>query len=844
MRTPFRIALLLATLLPSSARAEDAAPAAHLAAVMSSRFCADCHPDIYAEHAQNTHGRAFTDEEVRLATGRFGHGDCIRCHTPRPIFETGNGLNPQRRFHDLEEGNSCMTCHWKPDYDYSKFQGGKECDGAFDPRVGEVEACASCHRNHGTPYQWEKSPNGKAADRTCMDCHMAKVKRPVAVGEPPRLVASHVFPGSRSVAHVDRAYRYEARIEGNEAVVVVTNKGAGHNFPTELKQRSVESLVVVRDASGAEVARSRMVFRDPYKRPYGLQLPINTQIPSGESREHRVPLPVAAGSVECELHFKQYFPIEDYHPDLARLLQAKVLPFDGVTPSTKPIETEPEVAMKTPESVAPEVASVANLVDFARPPIGTVAVEIPAGSEPADIQRLIDLFQFPVPEANGAARKRLVEIGEPALPALITGLGSWDNKTFNQSMAVLEQIGERAVPAVIAALDHAELYVRFHARALLPRMGYVGGDPAVEASLVRALGAANALDRMSAADALGALGYRARAAELERALADLDPDVVRSAARALARLGAAAAAPAVEAALKRAPWPETRFDLAAALADLGSAAGIATLLEGLDYPDDLIRENCFESFFKVVGWHLGYEPLAPREDRLAAIGRLQAKWAAEGSADLLIQHNRVPPAKAQRAWKLVESLAGGTGDAPPIATDEAAQEELRKMGPDAVPALVLGLKFPPGFADKRAMICGLLGDIRSPDAVPALAATLRDPVVGVAAWGCFALEAIADPESLYALKRYDDRLRTLIARGQLPVEVGSGDALLAQAGAARLACGDPRAREALCALLLSQDAGARAAAIDALEKKFGDRRGYDPEAAVEERRAAVRRWLE
>src|SRR6185295_17681 len=64
--------------------------------VMQSAFCAKCHPSQYSEHEQSTHGRAFTDEEVRLATARFSQQDCIICHTPRPIFETGVGMNPIR----------------------------------------------------------------------------------------------------------------------------------------------------------------------------------------------------------------------------------------------------------------------------------------------------------------------------------------------------------------------------------------------------------------------------------------------------------------------------------------------------------------------------------------------------------------------------------------------------------------------------------------------------------------------------------------------------------------------------------------------------------------------------
>ncbi|MFQ5503488.1 MAG: cytochrome c3 family protein, partial [Planctomycetota bacterium] len=344
--------------------------------VMSSRFCAGCHPVIYAEHEENTHGRAFTDAEVRLATGRFGHGDCIRCHTPRPIFETGIGMNPLRRHHNLEEGNTCMSCHWKPDQDYSQFRGGAECRDAFDPRVGQVEACASCHRNHGTPYQWELAPTGKAAGRRCISCHMQRVERPVAIGEPPRRVHSHVFPGSKNEAHIRRAYRYSAELDGNELVVRIENKGTGHNFPTELKQRSVESYVVVRDLAGEAVSRSRMVFRDPYKRPYGLTLPVNTQIPAGQTREHRVPLRIAQGTVDCELHFKLYFPIEDHHPDLSRLLESRRLVFAGITPSVKEVPSAPEVKVRVPEGISVEAASPANLVDFARPPIGEVEVRI------------------------------------------------------------------------------------------------------------------------------------------------------------------------------------------------------------------------------------------------------------------------------------------------------------------------------------------------------------------------------------------------------------------------------------------------------------------------------------
>jgi len=809
--------------------------------VMESVFCKSCHPVEYAEHEQTTHGRAFTDEEVRLATARFSHQDCIICHTPRPIFETGVGMNPIRRHYGLEEGNTCMTCHWRPGVDYSVFRGGAECREAFAPEVGTVEACASCHRNHGTPYQWERNPNGKASGRICMDCHMPTVFREVAVGGPVRLVRSHLFPASRSASQLARAYEYDARLEGNAVLVTIRNSGAGHNFPTELKQRSVESLVVVRSLGGKEVARSRMVFRDPYKRPYGLELPVNTQIPGGEEREHRVPLPVAEGTVECVLFYKLYYPIEDGHPDLSRVLETRRIPFEGIAPSTEPIVSEPEVVATTPEGIGPEAAGPANLVDYARPPIGEVAVEIPGGSTAEDIERLIELFQFPVPEANVKARALLVEIGAPAVPALVAAMGSWDNKTWNQAKAVLEAIGEPARDGVAKALEHAELYVRLHARAVVARAGWKGPD--VDASLGGALAAPAALDRASAAATIGDLGLSGHEKTLVRLLGDADPDVVRAAAQALANLRHAAAVPALREAMARAPFVETRRDLAVALARLGSADGMSLLLDGLDHPDDLIRESVFEEFLAITGIHLGYDPLEPRPLRLEGVAALRRWWATSGGAEALRPPGRPVDRKAaERARKLVGDIGGNDIAGSTAETDARAEEELVALGEAALPALLHGLKWAPGFAEKRAAMCRVLGQIGDARGAPALASTLRDPVVAVAAWAAWALERTRDPETVPALRRYEQRLRSLTAAGRVPATAGPADRLLAQAARSRFTLGDDSARGVLVGMLLSDDPYARQLAIGALVERYGEDRGYDPDGDLEARRRAASLW--
>jgi HEAT repeat protein len=815
---------------------------AHEQAVMKSSFCASCHPDIYAEHTQNTHGRAFTDEEVRLATGRFSQGDCIICHTPRPVFETGIGQNPMRRHHDLEEGNTCMTCHWAEGVDYSRFAGGADCKTAFDDRVGTVEACASCHRNHGTPYQWETAPKGKAAGNDCIDCHMKTVVRPIAVGGEVREVRSHVFPGSRDEAHLRKAYEYDAAIQGNEVVVTIRNAGAGHNFPTELKQRSVESLIVVRDASGAEVARSRMTFRDPYKRPYGLSLPVNTQIPSGQSREHRVPLGVAGGTVECELHFKLYYPIEDHHPEISRRLESRRLAFSGVTPSDKPVESEPTVQVVTPEGIAPETAGPANLVDFAHPPIGAVDVEIPAGSSAQDVERLIELFQFPVPQANGEARKRLIAIGAPAVPGLVRAMGSWDNKTWNQAMVVLEAIGAPAESAVIEAIDAEELYVRLHAIELCGRMKLDGGGE-VAKRLQRSLERKTALDRSHAATVLGSLKVTDAAPALRRLVReDRDPDVVRAASLALAALGVEDAVPDLALALERFEWAETRRDVAQALALLGDPSGIPVLLAGLDHPDDLVRESCFEAFFDVTGRHACFVPLAPRDKRLEAISTLQRWWAKDGGAAQLRKPRHVAYKVRSEVRKITEQIGGSDGTVPP-GDDVKLRARLVEIGPEAVLDLTrLGLKYPPGFSDKRALICGVLGEIGDPDAVPALVATLDDPVIAVAAWACDSLARIGDDSALPALQRYHQRLLSLAAWRRIPEHAGSPDSLISQAASTCYRFGDTELEPDLEGFLLSDDATARRVSFDALREAYGPDLQYDPDASADDRRAMVEHW--
>ncbi len=817
---------------------------AHLDQVNSSRFCGTCHPAIYAEHRFNTHGRAFFDAEARLATRGFRRDDCIRCHTPRPVFETGIGMTPMQRWTDLEEGNTCMSCHGRAGYDYSRFVGGAQCKGAFEPEVGTANHCASCHRIAGTPAQWTRAEHGKLAGRVCIDCHMRTVVRPVAIGQPPRPVRSHLFPASGSESQLRSAYGYEVKVEGNEAVVAITNKGVGHNFPTANRQRGVESLVIVRDADGNEVARSRLTCRYPYAAElpeHSLVLPRGSQIPSGKTTTHRVPLPIAAGTVECRLYFKLYRPSDDDDPHLSRCLEERRLPFGGITPSSTPVPREVEVFYSPPPTKIEDFFDQTGLANTLRSPWSPEPIVVPAGTDQEQIDVLAAMLESHLPEARKQARERLAAVFPASASALVTALARWSNETFHEAMKTFLAIGSPAVPTLIQALCHEHLYVRCHARLLLAQLELGDSRNEVRQALVAAMAMGNPLDRRSAAEALGHVGDATAFAALRGGLEDVDWDVVHACATSLAWLGDRDAVPKIIDLLHRSPWPETRRTLAGALATLGSAAGVQPLLDDLMADDVLQREFTFGVLFAITDQHCGYEPGAPSAERLFAIARLQSWWAQHGSDRAV--HAPLPKDAAmwERTWALVEKLGGGS-DVDPGGDDDAIARDLLALGDDAVPALIEGLTFPSGFAHKREWICRLLGQIGSKSATPFLAAALRDPVPAVADWACWALERCGDEDTPFQLRNYENRVPALVGspRGAMPD--APADALLARAARVRLVLGDETARHELVGFLLSPNLAARQLAIGALRDHFGEDRGFDPAAPGDARAAAAARW--
>jgi HEAT repeat protein len=199
--------------------------------------------------------------------------------------------------------------------------------------------------------------------------------------------------------------------------------------------------------------------------------------------------------------------------------------------------------------------------------------------------------------------------------------------------------------------------------------------------------------------------------------------------------------------------------------------------------------------------------------------------------------------KIRAEVKRIAEQIGGSDGTVPVGDDVRLRERLLDIGLPAVPGLAtIGLKYPPGFSEKRAKICDVLGELRHPAAVPALITVLRDPVVNVAAWANQALAKIGDRDALPAVQRYHARLVSLWRSGAWPAGAGSAESLIAQAAATRFALGDARAEDELLGFLLSEDAPARAYSLAALQGRYGLEIDVAPDATREERRAAVEAW--
>lgn len=298
--------LLLGVGGPAAARAEGPswerprvpieAPAPASIGAFSAMVCAACHPDIAAEWALSTHGHAWTDRQFQAERSKDPAVAwlCDNCHTPvarqQAVLSEATGdvrkprQTPNAQFDATlrEEGITCLTCHWRA--------GGIAAINAdavaphplvHAPELRSEDTCTVCHQavarvgdtlvcTFNTGEEWRQAAPGK----TCPECHMPRVTRPMAVGGPVRTGGKHLWPGglvpkepwtpAQAAQFAD--WKPGARIRvvappqtqpGAEVLVGVylEHAGAGHRVPTGDPERYLLVTAEAVDARGQVLAR-------------------------------------------------------------------------------------------------------------------------------------------------------------------------------------------------------------------------------------------------------------------------------------------------------------------------------------------------------------------------------------------------------------------------------------------------------------------------------------------------------------------------------------------------------------------------------------------------------------
>jgi nitrate/TMAO reductase-like tetraheme cytochrome c subunit len=276
---------------------QGSGPAQPMREFTSSRQCMECHAEVFAEWESSWHAKSWVDPDVRALSNDFANTDCIDCHAPRPIFESGIGKRVLPRAARRSEGVDCIACHLLPEGGVAGTMDSSSaaCRPVAKRELASPDFCGVCHNQHLTVEQWRASDY---ADQgiSCVDCHM-----PLRDGDPNR-GRDHRCLGGHDIDLVRSAVDFRARREGSALVVEVENIGAGHSFPTDERSRASDVFWRPRAAPGEtpEPWRHLYRFRSPYRHEVDLE---DTWLPAHATWTGRVEDP-GAGPLEVAIYYK------------------------------------------------------------------------------------------------------------------------------------------------------------------------------------------------------------------------------------------------------------------------------------------------------------------------------------------------------------------------------------------------------------------------------------------------------------------------------------------------------------------------------------------------------------
>jgi len=331
-----------------------------------SASCKPCHPEVYAEWEASHHRMAYTNPEVQRLSREFQDRDCLPCHLPRPVFETGLGVRVLERATRKAEGVDCFTCHRSGNACLGTGQPGAvgrdaPCNPAHYAPMASMLLCAPCHDQHKVHQDWRQSRFAVKGDefRDCNACHMPAVERKGSTrGQRPG--RSHLFPAAHDPEMIRSAATLKVVPAGANTVrITVENTGAGHNFPADERHRAADLEITVLSGGRDRLAFRVDRFRNPYREEFGIKNPLrapgataswdvqisgigkavvqalrrpapfnperkvyypeSTQIPAGEARVYTVRLP----DVVTEVMIRLWYRTNPYQENVDSVLVAE-----------------------------------------------------------------------------------------------------------------------------------------------------------------------------------------------------------------------------------------------------------------------------------------------------------------------------------------------------------------------------------------------------------------------------------------------------------------------------------------------------------------------------------------
>ncbi|MCS7252532.1 MAG: multiheme c-type cytochrome [Armatimonadota bacterium] len=201
--------------------------------------CQTCHKAHADEWLKSAHARAWISELFKEMSDNYEREECLHCHAPERLLDTGFGKEPKLRDRTREGGVDCSACHADLK---GRMHGPYEIEREFhenvkNEEIGTVEMCASCHYKFGTVSEFKETKWGKDP-KGCVECHMPKVERPI--GEMPlvekkypvRFSRVHTFRSVDDIEFVKESLKLEAAVDGDKLIVKLSSINVGHKFPT------------------------------------------------------------------------------------------------------------------------------------------------------------------------------------------------------------------------------------------------------------------------------------------------------------------------------------------------------------------------------------------------------------------------------------------------------------------------------------------------------------------------------------------------------------------------------------------------------------------------------------